>query len=173
MSTILLALGGNVAGRWGPPGAALARARIELHRHGVRIAAASAVSRTRPLGVLRQPEFHNAVIAVTTGLSPAALLRLCKRLEWAAGRRSGGPRHGPRPLDLDLICHGKRVVGWPVRGRGRGKLILPHPEAHRRDFVLRPLLEVAPDWVHPVLRRSARDLLCRLQTDPGKVTAAG
>lgn len=160
---VLIALGSNVAGHWGPPVATLRRTLIELRRRGVRTMAASHMFRTPPISVLKQPDFYNAVIAVATGLPPLALLALCKCLEREAGR-VGGRRHGPRPLDLDIICHGDRVLGWSVRGPGRRKLVLPHPEAHRRAFVLRPLLEVAPGWMHPVLRRSGQELLGRLRS---------
>jgi 2-amino-4-hydroxy-6-hydroxymethyldihydropteridine diphosphokinase len=91
-------------------------------------------------------------------LAPAALLRLVKRLEYKAGRRFAR-RWSPRPLDIDVLDYGGRQIGWPVRGRERGRLILPHPEMHQRAFVLVPLLEVAPHWRHPVLGVGAERLL--------------
>jgi 2-amino-4-hydroxy-6-hydroxymethyldihydropteridine diphosphokinase len=95
-------------------------------------------------------------------MAPAAVLRLMKRLERLAGR-SPGPRWSPRSLDLDILCHGRRAFGWPpIRRRERGRLILPHPEMHKRAFMLVPLLEIAPHWRHPVLGVSGRVLLARL-----------
>jgi 2-amino-4-hydroxy-6-hydroxymethyldihydropteridine diphosphokinase len=82
-------------------------------------------------------------------------------LERKAGRRAGRPQ-GPRPLDIDILDYGGRRLGWPGRGRRRARLVLPHPEAHRRAFVLVPLAQVAPHWRHPVLGASARALLDRL-----------
>jgi len=67
-----------------------------------------------------------------------------------------------RPLDIDILDHGGRRLAWPPLRRERGRLILPHPELHRRTFVLVPLLEVAPRWGHPVFGRRPKALLARL-----------
>ena len=117
--------------------------------------------RTKPVGGGRQPDYLNAVVLTQAKLAPAALLRLTKGLERQAGRRPGR-RLGPRPLDIDILDYGGRRQGWPGRARGRARLVLPHPEAHRRAFVLVPLAQVAPRWRHPVLGASARTLLGRL-----------
>lgn len=170
MNSVLIALGANIVGRWGTPCAALRRAIVELRRQGVKVTATSRLYATRPVGGIPQPDYVNAVVAATTRLAPVALLVLCKRLERSAGR-AHGPLHGPRPLDLDIICCDSRVIGWPAVARRRGGLILPHPEAHRRAFVLRPLMDVAPRWVHPVLRRRAREILRQLPVSPDDVTA--
>ena len=163
-------MGANVGGVWGQPAQTLRRALTELRRSGVRITARSRIYTTQPIGKPAQPDYCNAVIAATTGLAPVALLGILKRLERSAGRERG-PVNGPRPLDLDLVCFNHRVIGWPPRRRSRGELVLPHPEAHRRAFVLQPLLDVAPHWVHPVLQVPARVLLRRTRTKPGAVAA--
>jgi 2-amino-4-hydroxy-6-hydroxymethyldihydropteridine diphosphokinase len=103
----------------------------------------------------------NAVLEARARVAPATLLRLVKNIERRAGRRLGVP-WGPRPLDIDILDYGGRQVGWPARRRERGVLVLPHPEMHRRAFVLVPLLEVAPRWRHPVLAISGRSLLARI-----------
>ena len=108
----------------------------------------------RPLGPGRQAPYLNAVLLLEAHLAPAALLRLLKRIERRAGRRFG-PHWGPRCLDIDILDYGGRRLGWPPRRRERGRLILPHPEMHRRAFVLVPLLEIAPHWRHPVLASPA------------------
>lgn len=167
MKPVLIAMGANARGRWGSPVAVLGRAVSELGRAGVRVTGCSAVYRTAPVGRTGQPDFVNAVLSSKTGLSPPALLRLLKRLERAAGRRRG-PRNGPRPLDLDIIDYAGRVSGWHALGR-TGGLVLPHPEAHRRAFVLEPLLDVAPQWLHPALRVRGRALLERLPRKEGDV----
>lgn len=115
---------------------------------------------------MRQAPYVNAVLIAHSALAPGRLLWLLKRLEREAGRRSG-PRWGPRPLDIDIIDYAGRVIGWPVRGGPRPRLVLPHPEAHRRAFVLAPLLELAPRWTHPALRVSGRRLLAGLPAEPG------
>ena len=103
----------------------------------------SKIYATAPLGPGRQAPYLNAVLLLEADVAPAALLRLLKGLERRAGRRFG-PRWGPRCLDIDVLDYGGRRVGWPPRRRERGRLVLPHPEMHRRAFVLVPLLEIAP-----------------------------
>jgi 2-amino-4-hydroxy-6-hydroxymethyldihydropteridine diphosphokinase len=114
------------------------------------------------LGSGRQADYLNAVILLEAKVGPAALLRLIKQLERRAGRRFG-PHWGPRSLDIDVLDFGSQRIGWPPeQRRQRGRLILPHPEMHKRAFVLVPLLEVEPHWRHPVLGIGARSLLARL-----------
>lgn len=104
-----------------------------------------------------QPDFVNAVIALGPGgRSPQALLTLLFEVETRFGRnRPGESRWAARTLDLDLIDFDGAVVDEPG-------LILPHPRAHERAFVLAPLAEVAPDWRHPVLAKTASELLAAL-----------
>ena len=159
--TILLALGGNVTGRWGAPAATFARALSELRRAGLTIVRTSHLYRTAPVGGGRQPPYLNAVVVARGNLPPARLLWTLKQIEQRAGRRSTPPLR-PRPLDLDILDFGGRRCNWPPGRRERGRLILPHPLLHRRAFVLVPLLEVAPHWSHPVLGTRAKALLVRL-----------
>jgi len=164
VNTLLLALGANQAGAWGPPDQTLVRARHELACAGVRILAASHLYDTLPLGPGRQSPYRNAVLLSAAPMGPAALLRLVKRLERRAGRRLS-TRWGPRCLDIDILDFGGRRLGWSRRRLGRlvpGRLVLPHPEIDRRAFVLIPLLEVDPQWQHPTLTAPGRTLLARL-----------
>ncbi len=160
MSFILIALGANVAGPWGSPPNTLARAARALPA-GLTIVRASALYKTEAVGTTRQPPYLNAVILATSRIPPAVLLRAFKAIERDAGRRPG-PVAGARPLDLDIIDYGGRRIGWPPGRRVRGGLVLPHPLAHLRAFVLTPLLDVAPKWTHPVLRIGGHALLARL-----------
>src|SRR5262245_25907729 len=160
-SGLLLALGGNLPGPWGDPQAILARACAELSRAGLRILQSSSVYATAPLGPGRQVPYLNAVLLVEASLAPGALLRLLKRIERRAGRRLG-PHWGPRCLDIDVLDYGGRCIGWPPRARVRGRLVLPHPEMHKRAFVLVPLLEIHPCWRHPAFGVAGRTLLGRL-----------
>ena len=159
--TLLLAFGGNVAGRWGSPRESIERACRELERAGVKLVKVSSLFSTEPVGQGRQPRYLNAVALAEPGIAPGALLRLAKRIERRAGRRLGA-RLAARPLDIDILDYGGRRLGRAGRGRARGRLILPHPELHARAFVLQPLLQVAPAWRHPVLGLPARTLLARL-----------
>ena len=130
------------------------------------------------MGGDRQPAYINAVLRIDASVGPVRLLWILQALERHAGRRTGvAKRWGARALDLDIIDHGGRVSGRRVQRQGRHKvrtinprrptrrtksLILPHPLAHLRAFVLMPLLEVAPHWIHPTLRVSGKTLLSRL-----------
>jgi 2-amino-4-hydroxy-6-hydroxymethyldihydropteridine diphosphokinase len=154
-----IAFGSNASGPWGTPARALSTAVERLAGIGLHVKVVSENFMTRPVGGPRQARFVNAVALVQLTVAPAAALRGLKRLEREAGRRPG-PHWGPRPLDLDLIDAGI-VLGWQRRqgARRAGQLQLPHPEAHRRGFVLLPLSRIAPHWRHPVLDRGVRALL--------------
>lgn len=129
-----LGLGSNVGDRL----AALRDARSALARHGVCVRASSSVYETAPQGeVLDQPDFLNAAVEVETELDAEALLDACKAVERDLGRATGGQRHGPRPIDVDVLMLG----GIEHRS---DRLTLPHPEVTARRFVLEPLLELDP-----------------------------
>jgi 2-amino-4-hydroxy-6-hydroxymethyldihydropteridine diphosphokinase len=159
--TVLLALGANAAGTWGEPAATLARVCEQLARAGVRTVRASNLYSTRPVAGGRQRRYLNAVLLVEARMAPAQLLRALKRIERRAGRERTRAM-APRALDIDILDHGGRRIGWPPHRRERGRLVIPHPELHERAFVLVPLGDVAPAWRHPVLGRGARELLARL-----------
>jgi 2-amino-4-hydroxy-6-hydroxymethyldihydropteridine diphosphokinase len=103
------------------------------------VVASSSVYETAPQGeVTNQPDFLNACLRVRTELEPEALLAVCKRIERELGRAAGGVRHGPRPIDVDLLL----LDDLELRS---GRLTLPHAEVASRRFVLEPLLELDPD----------------------------
>jgi 2-amino-4-hydroxy-6-hydroxymethyldihydropteridine diphosphokinase len=134
-----LGLGTNVGDRQGHLRAALEA----LRDHGVEVEAVSSLYETEPVGqVLDQPDFLNAVARVRTELEPEGLLDLCKAIEVERGRMLGGQRHGPRPLDLDLLLFGD----LELRSQ---RLTLPHPQVTARRFVLEPLLELDPGLTLP------------------------
>jgi 2-amino-4-hydroxy-6-hydroxymethyldihydropteridine diphosphokinase len=134
-----LGLGSNVGDRFGHLRAAVAL----LTDHGVDVTATSSVYETEPVGeILDQPDFLNAVVAIETALGPQELLDVCKATEVERGRMFGGPRHGPRPLDVDLLL----LDDLELESE---RLTLPHPQARARRFVLVPLLELDPDLALP------------------------
>jgi len=159
---VLVALGANCPGPWGTPAQTIAHALGKIERANVAVRAVSPLYETRAVGNARQPVYVNAVALLDTTLSPETLLRVLKQIERDAGRRGGRP-WGPRTLDIDVVDYKGLVRHWrDGRGdfarAGTRPLVLPHPLAHERPFVLRPLKDIAPGWRHPVLRRSAREL---------------
>jgi 2-amino-4-hydroxy-6-hydroxymethyldihydropteridine diphosphokinase len=133
-----LGLGSNVGDRRGYLQAAIE----DLWAHGVRAIASSSVYETEPVGeVTDQPEFLNACVEVETDLEPEPLLDACKAVEAGLGRTPEGPdyvRHGPRPIDVDVLLLDDTVYESP-------RLRVPHPELTARRFVLVPLVEIAPE----------------------------
>jgi 2-amino-4-hydroxy-6-hydroxymethyldihydropteridine diphosphokinase len=146
-----LGLGGNL----GDPPRQLTDALQRLDAaEEVEVTRTSSFYRTPPLGPPDQPWYVNAAARVRTRLGPEELLRLLHRVEAALGRVRG-ERWGPRSIDLDLLLYNGEVIFAP-------DLVVPHPEMHRRAFVLAPLAEIAPRAWHPVLKKSAGDLLAEL-----------
>jgi 2-amino-4-hydroxy-6-hydroxymethyldihydropteridine diphosphokinase len=140
-----LGLGSNVGDRR----ANLQASVEELWAHGVMPLASSSVYETEPVGeVLDQREFFNACLRIETELEPEALLDACKAVERALGREPGGVRHGPRPLDVDLLL----LEGVEYESQ---RLRLPHREVMTRRFVLAPLLELDPGLEVPGGGRAA------------------
>jgi 2-amino-4-hydroxy-6-hydroxymethyldihydropteridine diphosphokinase len=146
-----LGLGSNVGDR---------RTQLEaavraLPAQRVKVRASSSVYETEPVGdIVDQRDFLNACLRVETELGPEELLDAAKAIERALGRAPGGPRHGPRPIDVDvLLLDGVSYSSWRLR--------LPHPEVAVRRFVLVPLLELDPGLILPDGTR-LRDALARL-----------
>lgn len=129
----------------------LRRALTSLHRTG-EVKKVSSLYETEPLGVQTQPGFLNAVAQLETSLVPRALLGELKRIERELGRSPGGIRWGPRVMDLDILSFDDQILT-------EEGLTIPHPEMERRRFVLEPLNEIAPEWVHPVSGKTLEVLL--------------
>jgi 2-amino-4-hydroxy-6-hydroxymethyldihydropteridine diphosphokinase len=147
MATAFIALGGNL----GDVPAAFRAARAELAAlPGCRLKASSLLYTSAPLGPEGQPDYVNAVVGVATELMPRTLLHELQRIEDAHGRVRD-VRWGPRTLDLDLIAVDDMISD-------AAELTLPHPEMHRRVFVLQPLCDLAPEWQHPRMKQTARTL---------------
>lgn len=153
---ILIALGANQPSPAGLPDDTLRAALALLEDAGVVVVAVSPFHQTAAWPDPSDPPFVNAVARVETDLTSRQLIDLLHAIEARFGRARGA-RNAPRPLDLDLIDHDGRVESPP------GGPILPHPRAHERAFVLAPLLEIAPDWVHPALGIAGASLLETVQ----------
>lgn len=163
---IIIALGSNRAGRWGEPAEILIRAIEFIEKLPATVVRRrSKLYETAGVGPGQPDNFMNAVAVIECHCGPEVLLRRLKRIERMAGPRSA-LKWGPRTLDLDILDYRGRVLNWPAgRTRSRAELVLPHPLLHLRPFVLAPLNEILPDWKHPVLRLSARQLWQRVQRE--------
>ncbi len=156
-TTVFLGLGSNLGDR----AAHLAAACTALETLGT-VTGRSHLYETAPLYVTDQPAFLNMAVALDTAYAPRDLLARLKALELAQGRQKTH-RYGPRVLDLDILLYDAVVMESEF-------LTLPHPRLPERRFVLVPLVELAAEMVHPVLRLSMRALLDRLP-DHGDVVA--
>lgn len=151
-----IGLGSNVGDRR----AHLQAAAGALSAHGVMPLASSCTYETDPVGeILDQPDFLNACLRIDTELDPEALLDACKAVERELGRAAGGPRHGPRPIDVDILLLGD------LEHRS-DRLSLPHEQVLWRRFVLIPLLELDFDLATPAGDRLA-DALAVLSVTEG------
>lgn len=151
---IYLALGTNLGER-----EANLRAAIGRLGAAVEVTAASRLYETAPAYVLDQPKFLNIALAGQTALSPEELLDYLKGVEEQLGRETSR-RYGPRLIDLDILFFDEMTLDTP-------RLTIPHPRLAERAFVLRPLADIAPDLIHPVLKQSIRDLAAALPADDG------
>ena len=133
MPTAYVGLGSNLGDR-----EATIRAAAEL----IGARRLSTIIETEPWGNEEQPRFLNAVAEIETELEPRALLDLLLEVEARLGRERDGTHWGPRPIDLDLLLYGDRILDEPG-------LTVPHPFLHERLFVLEPLAELAPDVAIP------------------------
>lgn len=129
----------------------LTDARNELSLRAGEILAASAVYETEPWGTEGQASYLNQALAIQTSLPPDDLLKTVLEIERQLGRIREG-RWGDRTIDIDIIYYGSTVIQTDA-------LEIPHPRLHLRNFVLQPLVEIAPDFVHPVLKMSNLQLL--------------
>src|SRR6186997_653065 len=143
---VYLALGSNMGDRLSNLKEAIASLSPQMD-----VKAKSHVYETPPWGYENQSPFYNQVIKVKTYLEPEPLLKHLKRLEVALGRKPSF-QNGPRASDIDLLFYDDRIMNTPV-------ITLPHPRLHERGFVLLPLMDIAPDLIHPVRQKSVREMI--------------
>ena len=161
---ILVALGANLpTARHGSPAEGLDAALDALAEGGIRPVARSRWYRSAPLAPASGPWFVNGVVRVETALAPVPLMERLLAIEAAFGRRRGAVG-ASRPLDLDLLDYDGRIVDR-TGDRAGPALVLPHPRLTQRAFVLAPIIDVAPDWRHPLTGATARSLLAAVAAE--------
>lgn len=126
-----------------------------LEKNSLEITERSSMIETEPWGITEQPKFINLAIKAKTDLGPGELLELLKKIESKAGRQPG-TRWGPRAIDLDILFYDDLIFKTE-------DIEIPHPGIAEREFVLKPLAEIAQDKIHPVLQKSIKMLLDEIQ----------
>lgn len=129
-----------------------------LIEHRITVTKRSTMLETEPWGIKDQPKFINMALTIDTILEPENLLNLLKKIESAVGRTQTS-RWGPRIIDLDILLYDNLIINTNT-------VQIPHPGIKERDFVLRPLSEIAPDKIHPVFKKSIKELLNELIKQP-------
>lgn len=150
MNLIYLSLGSNLGDREKN----LETALSELENEGIVILKKSSIYETAPWGYEKQPEFLNMAMEGLTLLGPYDLLKLIKEIESKMGRKKT-IKYGPRVIDIDIIFYNNIILKSKV-------LTIPHPLMHKREFVLKPLCEIVPDFIHPELKLSVKEMLDNL-----------
>lgn len=153
---VYLSLGSNLGDRVG-----YLREAIERLQELGTLIAESSLYETEPMEIKQQPEFLNCAISLETEFMPRQLLSRILAIELAMGRKRTQAK-GPRTIDIDIIFVGNSVIDSQ-------SLTIPHPAMHQRRFVLEPLAEIAPDFRHPVFKRTVRELLQALPAEAGAV----
>ena len=146
MFPILLGLGSNLGNRFNNLHSA-----IEALAPEIMVQTISPTYETEPLYVTKQPEFLNLLVRATTTLSPISLLASIKTLEVELGRNPS-IRFGPRIIDIDIIDYNSLILNLE-------SLTTPHPRMHERLFVLRPLIDIVPNWEHPITGKTVQQLI--------------
>lgn len=153
---ILIALGANLPSLYGEPLETLRAALESMPQRGVKVESVSPYYRSAAWPDPNDPPFMNAAASLRTELEPVALLGVLQDIERAFGRVRKAP-NAPRTLDLDILDYGGRIETGPPT--------LPHPRMAARAFVLVPLRDIAPSWLHPVSGQNIDELIAALPSE--------
>lgn len=150
MSQVYLSLGSNLGQRE----SILLQAIEEIKKQIGNVISQSAFYATAPWGFHSEHEFLNAALCCTTALSPLQVLDITQKIERQLGRKhkSVNGQYEDRPIDIDILLYDDQIIKTP-------RLTVPHPLMHKRDFVLKPMCEIAPQFQHPVLHQTMEQLL--------------
>ena len=168
---ILIGLGSNLSGpEFGSPRRVLEAALAAMPDRGITVRYLSSFYESEPVPKSDQPWFVNAVAAVETELPPAELLHSLHDIEADLGRKRR-IRWEARIIDLDIIAYGDQILPslalWSQKAKdiAPNEIIIPHPRLHERLFVLKPLMDICPDWIHPVSGKTAAALMTHVEED--------
>lgn len=164
MKDIFIGLGSNL----GDLGGNLQEALVLLEKWGISVIRSSSIYKTAPVGYDAQPDFYNMVVKAETRFSPEEVLNILHTIERALGRvrdKNSLPS-GPRTIDLDLLFFNDQIIN-------KEELRVPHPRAHERRFVLVPMAEIAPDFLHTLLKKTMLELVqeCKDNTAVSRLDA--
>ena len=149
VNPIYLGIGSNLGNRKRN----IEKTKFNLIKNNINIIKSSSYYESLSWPNPKNPKFLNIVLKIKTNFTPIKLIRKCKDIEKEIGRKKS-PKNSPRECDIDIINYGNRKMS--------GKLLLPHPRMHIRNFVLFPLFEIDKDWTHPVSKLNIRKLLSSL-----------
>ena len=149
VKSIYLGIGSNLGNRKKN----IENAKSTLIQNGIKIFQTSSFYESLSWPNPKNPKFLNIVLKIETSLNVVELLKKCKEIEKLIGRKKT-LKNSPRVCDIDIIDYDKSNL--------KGKIILPHPRMHKRNFVLLPLFEIDKDWIHPISKHSIKDLILSL-----------
>ena len=162
MARVFIGVGSNEGDRFASISTAV---QVLGAQRGIRVMQMATITETEPVGGPPQGPYLNTVVEAETSLGPFELLKILKAIEHQAGRVPSAERWAPRPIDLDLLLYGEETIASP-------ELSVPHPRMHERAFVLEPLAQLAPEFIHPTQRRTIASLRHDLVRTRGRVSSA-
>lgn len=151
MNRVYVAFGTNI----GDKNKNIEKAIEMMKDRGLKVIKMSQIYKTEPYGYTEQPEFLNGVLEVLTDLDAVNVLKILLEIEKDMGRVREF-KWGPRIIDLDILFFNDEIID-------EKDLKVPHPDMQNREFVLKPLCDIAPNFIHPVLKKSVKDMLLELE----------
>ncbi len=156
MNKIYFSIGSNIGDRLHYMEEAIRLININVGK----VTSRSSMYETEGWGIKDQPKFLNAVVEIESTRFPSEILKITQKIEYALGK-SKKEKWGPRNIDIDILYYGNEIFN-------EEGLVIPHPHISERKFVLKPMSEIAPDWVDPVSKKTIQELLTACE-DSGEI----